>query len=583
MSGVTHGVIAAHSSPGSAGSDQRGLTREDPKPPSIPTLRPYQHESLAAIDRELAHRRSTLLILPTGTGKTTVFSVAAQRWVQSRSERVLVLADREELLAQARKRLELFGIDARIEQGSRSAGAARVVVASVATMVRRLDRWTSDAFGLVVEDECQHSPAASRSKIREHFSAAKVLGVTATPKRADEKSLDEVYESIAYQLDIRTAIRDRWLVPVSARRVVVDAIKLADLKASGSGGDFVQGELAKIMEAERAVQGVVVPLLELSADRPTIVFAASVQHAQMLADGICERRPGAAVVVHGKLDGDERRHRLASYETGRSQYLVNVDIATEGYDHPPTSCIAMARPTKSWARYVQGAGRGLRPSPETGKRDCLILDFTGTAGSHSLCGPADVLGAPGELADDVRAEIERLLGTAQLDVSAAVAAAEESTAAQRLKHALVKIIEWHADNINPFVGRTDHVRLPSDRPEGWGGAPASNAALAEIERLTTNHKGEVGLPREKLPPGFSRADAWRLITVLKHRERNNLCTYAQAKRLSGFINTKTLSFRDAGRLMAAGTRAVAAKLGWPDGVRAEVATILAERAKERAV
>ncbi len=549
------------------GAQSRGVA-------TVPTLRPYQHEALAAIDRELAQHRSTLIVLPTGTGKTTVFSVAAQRWVQERSERVLVLADREELLSQARKRLELFGLDARIEQGTRSAGAARVVVASVATMVRRLDRWMPDSFGLVVEDECQHSPAASRSKIRDHFSHAKVLGVTATPKRADEKSLDDVYESTAYQLDIRTAIRDRWLVPVSARRVVVDAIKLADLKG---GGDFVQAEIAKVMEAERAVSGVVVPLLELSAERPTIVFAASVVHAQMLADAICERRPGAAVVVHGKLDGDERRHRLAQYETGRCQYLVNVDIATEGYDHPPTSCVAMARPTKSWARYVQAAGRGLRPSPETGKRDCLILDFTGTAGKHSLCGPADVLGAPGEIADDVRAEIERLLGTAQLDVSAVVAAAEESVVDQRAKHAAAAVVQWHADKINPFVGRTDHAPLPSDRPQGWGGAPASEGALVEIERLTTNHKGEVGLSREKLPAGFSRADAWRLITLLKHRERNSLCTYAQAKRLSGFIDTVTLTKRDAGRLMAAG-----AKLGWPDGVRAEVDAIRAERAKENA-
>lgn len=558
MSGLMQGVIGAQGSHGSAGV----------------SLRPYQHEALAAIDRELARHRSTLLVLPTGTGKTTVFSVAAQRFVQSRSERVLVLADREELLEQARKRLDTFGVDARIEQGSRSAGAARVVVASVATMVRRLGKWNPDAFGLIVEDECQHSPAASRTKIREHFWSAKVLGVTATPKRADEKSLDDVYESTAYQLDIRSAIRDGYLVPVSARRVVVDAIKLSDLKGKD---DFVQADLAKVMEAERAVEGVVVPLLELATDRPTIVFAASVLHAQMLADGINTRRQGAAVVVHGQLHGDERKHRLAQYESGRSQFLVNVDIATEGYDHPPTSCIAMARPTKSWARYVQAAGRGLRPSRETGKRDCLILDFTGAAGRHSLCGPADVLGAPGDIADDLRAEIERLLGTTQADVGAVIAVAEENAAAQRERHAAAMVVEWHADKINPFIGRTNHVALPDDRPQGWAAGAASEPQLAEIERLTTNAKGECALTRDKLPSGFSRGDAWRLITVLKHRERNNLCSYAQAKRLSGFIDTVTLSRRDASRLMSAGAR-----LGWPDGVRAEVSAILSERAQERA-
>lgn len=558
MSGITQPAMTAQGSGRSAAVE----------------LRPYQHEALAAIDRELAQYRSTLIVLPTGTGKTTVFSVAAQRYVQANSKRVLVLADREELLEQARKRLEMFGVDARIEQGSRSAGAARVVVASVATMVRRLSKWSPDAFGLIIEDECQHSPAASRTRIREHFWSAKVLGVTATPKRADEKSLDEVYESTAYQLEIRTAIHQGYLVPVSARRVVVEAIKLSDLKGKD---DFVQADLAKVMEAERAVEGVVVPLLELTADRPTIVFAASVQHAQMLCDGINSRRPGAAVVVHGQLHGDDRKRRLREYESGRSQYLVNVDIATEGYDHPPTSCVAMARPTKSWARYVQAAGRGLRPSLETGKRDCLILDFTGTAGKHSLCGPADVLGAPGELADDIRAEIERLLGTTQADVSAVIAAAEQNATEQRIRHTAAVVVEWHANKINPFIGRTSHVPLPDDRPQGWAAGGASEPQLAEIERLTTNSKGECALPRDKLPVGFTRADAWRLITVLKHRERNNLCTYAQAKRLSGFIDTVSLSKREATRLMEAG-----AKRGWPDGVRAEVAALVAERAEERA-
>ncbi len=515
-------------------------------------------------------------MLPTGTGKTTVFAVAAQRWLQETSQRVLVLADREELLGQARRRLELFGCDARIEQGSKSAGAARVVVASVATMVRRLEKWPGDAFGLVIEDECQHSPAASRTKIREHFWSAKVLGVTATPKRADEKSLDEVYDSLAYQLDIRTAIGDGYLVPVRARRVVVDAIKLADLKGSGSGGDFVQAELAKRMEAEGAVHGVVVPLLELSSDRPTIVFGASVLHATMLADAINERRGGAATVVHGKLESDERARRLAAYESGRCQYLVNVDIATEGYDHPPTSCVAMVRPTKSWARYVQAAGRGLRPSPETGKRDCLILDFTGTAGKHSLCGPADVLGAPGEIADDVREEIERLLATAQLEIAAVIANAEEVAAQRRTERQIAAIVQWHAERIDPFVGRTDHVPIPGDRPPGWDRSPASEAALAEIERLTTNHKGEVLLSRDKLPRGFTRAHAWRLISVLKHREREGLCTFAQARRLARLVDTMRLTKRDAGRLISAG-----AKAGWPDGVREEMAAILAERRREQ--
>lgn len=531
-------------------------------------LRPYQHASLAAIDRELAVHDSTLLVLPTGCGKTTVFAVATRRWVQ-RGERVLVLADREELLEQGRARMELFGLDARIEQAGRRAGAARVVVASVQTMVRRLRSFTPDTFGRIVEDECQHSPATSRTKIREYFRTAKVLGVTATPDRADGKALSEVYASVAYEYDIRDAIRDGYLVPIAARRVVVDGIDLSKLRKSG---DFTNAEIAEVMEQRRAVDGVVVPVLELVRDRRTVVFAASVAHAHSLAHSINERRSGAACVIHGELDRDVRRALLADYAAGRYQFAVNVDVLTEGWDDPPTSCVVMARPTRSRGRFVQAAGRGLRPSPN--KHDCLLI-VIGDATTPGLIGPADCLAGREEIADDVRAEIERIIGTAQLPIADVMAQAEAEVAKRREAMRAAIIVRWHAEKIDPFLGGTNHVAVPTDRPPGWSDSPASETALAKIEELTTNAKGEVALPREKLPPGFSRADAWRLITVLQQRQRNGLCTYAQAKRLNGFIDTVNLSRRDAGRLMSAG-----AKYGWPEGVRKEADVIRAERAAE---
>jgi superfamily II DNA or RNA helicase len=553
MSGVMQSITNAQSSPGTGGV----------------VLRPYQHESLAAIDRELATHDSTLLVLPTGCGKTTVFAVATMRWVQ-RGERVLVLADREELLEQARQRLQLFGVDARIEQADRRAGAARAVAASVQTMVRRLRSFAPDTFTKIVEDECQHSPAASRAKIREYFRAAKVLGVTATPDRADGKALSDVYASVAYQYDIRDAIRDGYLVEIVARRIIVDGIDLSKLRKSG---DFTNAEIASVMEQRRAVDGVVVPVLDLVRDRRTVVFAASVAHAYSLAEGINERRPGAACVIHGELDRDTRRALLADYAAGRYQFAVNVDVLTEGWDDPPTSCVVMARPTRSRGRFVQAAGRGLRPSPN--KRDCLLL-VVGDSNTPGLIGPADCLSGRDELADDVRDEIDRLIGSAQLPIADVMAQAEAEVEKRREAMRAAAVVRWHLEKVDPFLGGTNHVQLPTDRRPGWNGEPASDAALAEIERLTTNAKGEVSLPRDKLPAGFSRADAWRLITVLKHRERNNLCTYAQAKRLAAFIDTVTLSRRDAGRLMKAG-----AERGWPDGVRHEAAAIRAEHQRER--
>jgi superfamily II DNA or RNA helicase len=216
----------------------------------------------------------------------------------------------------------------------------------------------------------------------DHFATARVLGVTATPRRADGKALADVFESVAFRMELREGIAGGWLAPITARRVVVESVDLSRVETRA--GDFAQEHLAEAMDTERAIQGVVRPLLELAGERKTLVFAVDVSHAYALAEAINRIRPGAARAAHGELGADGRRALLADFRRGAFQFLANVQLYTEGFDEPAVECVAIARPTKSLGLYQQIVGRGTRLSPETGKRDLLLLDFTGAAGRHRL-------------------------------------------------------------------------------------------------------------------------------------------------------------------------------------------------------
>ena len=217
-------------------------------------LRDYQTTAANRVIRKLAvdDDHGTLLVLPTGTGKTIVFSNVARRWIEGRSERVLVLAHRKELIEQARDKLllstDLKEWEVGIERAStRSAAGQPVVVASVQTLQnKRLERFRPEAFGLVVVDEAHHVPAASYRKVLNHFRFAKRLGVTATPYRLDGENLGTWFDSYAYQYELAQAIEDGWLVPVVARRVLLEDLDLSRVKKTA--GDFNKAQLADVME-----------------------------------------------------------------------------------------------------------------------------------------------------------------------------------------------------------------------------------------------------------------------------------------------------------------------------------------------
>ncbi len=367
----------------------------------MPTLalRPYQQQ---AIDAVLSARRRgvrrLLVSLPTGAGKTVIFSALAAR----ARKQVLVLAHREELLHQAREKLESAlggaGVVA-LERGQERAPAdAKVLVCSIRSLhEERLARVLRGRdFGLVIYDECHHAAAADNRRVLEQLGAfgpswtGTLLGFTATTERGDGQGLTEVFEEIVYSRSLPQLIDDGFLSPLRGFRISTSA----DLRhLSGTGLDFAEEELALAVDIEERNALVARSIQELARDRRTLAFCVTVQHAMHLAQAL-NTLGLACGIVHGSMNSELRARTLAEFRRGSLQALTNVGVLTEGFDDPEVSCIAMARPTRSAGLYAQCIGRGTRLHP--GKRDCLILDFVDLS-SLSLCTLPSLFGAPREL------------------------------------------------------------------------------------------------------------------------------------------------------------------------------------------
>jgi superfamily II DNA or RNA helicase len=482
-----------------------------------PTLRPYQTQAIEAIEaRYTEGDRSTLLVLPTGTGKTVVFAELARRYVR-RGHRALVLAHRGELLDQAFAKLAEVGVRASIEQGQRIASQrSEVVVASVQTLRGdRLAKYAPDEFDFVVVDEAHHAAAASYKAILDRFSSAHILGVTATPDRADGRALRGVFASVAFKYEMRRAIADGFLAPIRARRVRVTDVDLSAIKAHH--GDLDQGELSTILRDEKALQGVVGPLIHLAGRRKTVVFGVDVAHAHAIADRLNSHRQGCAIALDGTASDVERRAITSLFRQGAFQYLVNCALFTEGFDEPSIECVALARPTLSRGLYTQMLGRGTRLSP--GKADCLVLDFVGNSSRHTLIGPADAL-AGRELTAEERAQIDKQLGsTKQADLELVLAEAEEKTAAKRAQVSTVALAHFRTTEVDVWLGAF-MAKLDPDSPAGR--EPATEAQLSALEK-----KGIA-----KPPNGITKGEASAMLDAIVAREKAGLATIPQARLLA---------------------------------------------------
>jgi ATP-dependent helicase IRC3 len=375
------------------------------------TLRPYQRE---AIDAVLASRRDgtrrMVVCLPTGAGKTVIFSHLARL----ARRQVLVLAHREELLTQARDKIERAmggagaaspGLGATnvvaIEQGAQRAPEdARVMVCSIRSLheerLARLTRARGRDIGLVIYDECHHAAADDNMRVLRQLGVfderwtGTLLGFTATTGRGDGRGLDSVFEKIVYTRTLPEMVEDGYLARLRGFRISTNA----DLRRLSSGGlDFREDELAEVVDIEERNALVARSIQELARDRRTIAFCVTVGHAKNLSRSLNALGVPAGV-VHGMMPSDVRAKVLADFRAEKIQVLANVAVLTEGFDDPGVSCIAMARPTRSEGLYAQCVGRGTRLFPD--KKDCLILDFVDLS-DLSLCTLPSLFGVPRDL------------------------------------------------------------------------------------------------------------------------------------------------------------------------------------------
>lgn len=396
-------------------------------------LRPYQQEAREAVEHQWREVDRTLLVLPTGCGKTIVFaSVTADR--VSAGDRVLILAHRGELLEQAADKLrQAVGLGCAVEKAGESCLGSwyRVVVGSVQTLMRekRLEQFPPDYFGTIVIDEAHHAVSDSYRRILDHFSDAKVLGVTATPDRGDMRDLGAVFESLAYEYTLPRAIREGYLTPIQALTV---PLTLDISGVSMQSGDFKASEIDTALDPY--LEQIAGEMAQLCADRKTVVFLPLVKTSQKFRD-ILNASGFRAAEVNG--ESTDRAEVLADFDAGKYNVLCNSMLLTEGWDCPSVDCVVVLRPTKVRGLYCQMVGRGTRLSP--GKGNLLLLDFLWMTERHELCHPASLICESEEVARRMTENLAEETGC-PVDLEEAVQQASEDVIAQR-EEALAKQLE----------------------------------------------------------------------------------------------------------------------------------------------
>lgn len=357
-------------------------------------LRYYQQEAKDAVIDELIfnNRHSTLLVMATASGKTVTFGHLVKDYILA-GKRVLILAHREELIQQAHDRItDITGLNTfeiSVEKAGEHASLfARCIIASVQTLKgERLRFWRRNHFSLIIIDEAHHTPANTYLEIIDHFNTAKVLGVTATPKRLDKKGLGQIYDSVAYVYTLQQGIKDGYLSKIIRKQVIVQNLNLGNVRKVR--GDFSESDLEKELIKKPTLYEIAKPTVELAENRPTIVFCVTVAHAKELSEVINVIKPNSSAYLSAKDTMEYRRQVLEDFRQGKIQFLCNCLLFTEGVDLPFVSCIACARPTQSETMYMQFIGRGLRILE--GKENCLIIDFTDNSTKYNLITSENIL------------------------------------------------------------------------------------------------------------------------------------------------------------------------------------------------
>jgi superfamily II DNA or RNA helicase len=511
-------------------------------------LRNYQKNAADAVFREWESNRSTLAVMPTGCGKTVMAAEIVKRIFPGR---VLFLAHREELIFQAREKITRYtGLNCGIEMAGYKVDEHSnlwymkdpVIVSSIQTQNAggagdgRMSKFNPEEFSVAIVDEAHHATASSYVRVLDYYksnSKLKILGITATPDRADEEALGKIYDTVAYDYEISDAINDGWLVPITQRMVQVSELDFSQIRTTA--GDLNSGDLAAVMEQEKMLHGIASPAIDIVGSRRALLFASSVKHAEMLAEIFNRHRPDMATWICAKTPKDSRRKILTEYAAGKIQVVCNCGVLTEGFDDPGVEVIIMGRPTKSRSLYSQMCGRSTRPLPgivdgldspddrreaiaASTKPYCEIVDFTGNAGRHKLMCSADILGGKysDEVVDIAREEIRRSQKPEKIEEILEKAEAEYQERKKReaaKKARLVIGAKYSQIFIDPF----DLLNVKPGKARGWD----------QGKELTDKQKNLL-IKQGINPEGMPFHEAKQLIGELFKRWDSGMCSIKQA-------------------------------------------------------
>lgn len=504
-------------------------------------LRPYQHEALNAVLHEWENGNAkTLLVLPTGCGKTIVFAKITEQCVKS-GKRVLILAHRGELLDQAADKLEkTTGLGAAVEKAEQSCIGSwyRVVVGSVQSLMRekRLSMFDDKYFDTIIIDEAHHAISDSYQRVLQHFKYADVLGVTATPDRGDMKNLGQIFDSLAYEYTLPKAIKEGYLSPIKA---ITIPLKLDLSGVSTQAGDYKASDIDTALDPY--LYQIADEMMKYCSDRKTVVFLPLVKTSQKFRD-ILNSKGFKAAEVNG--NSADRADVLADFDNGKYNVLCNSMLLTEGWDCPSVDCVVVLRPTKVRGLYCQMVGRGTRLFP--GKKDLLLLDFLWHTEKHELCRPAHLICENEEVATQMTENLSEQAGV-PIDIEEAENKASEDVVAKR-EESLAKTLEEMKTRKKRLVDPLQYEMsiqaedLSSYVPAfGWEYSPPTDKQKNKLEKL--------GICPEKIE---NAGKANLILDRLEKRRMEGLTTPKQIRCLEryGFQHVGQWQFDEANKLIS---------------------------------
>lgn len=498
-------------------------------------LRPYQAEAKRAILSEWDQgRRKTLLVLPTGCGKTVVFASVTETQV-SKGHRVLIMAHRGELLEQAADKLRnAYGLVSILEKAdSTSLGSPiPVVVGSVQSLMqeKRLAKFPENYFNDIIVDEAHHCLSDSYLKVLNHFPQANILGVTATPDRGDQKNLGNFFDSKAYEYSMAEAIKAGYLSPIRAQLIPLE-LDIGDVRISQ--GDYSAGDVGHALDPY--LHQIAEEMAHYCQGRRTVVFLPLIETSQKFC-AILNSIGLRAAEVNGT--SEDRGKILEAFSNGEFDVLCNSMLLTEGWDCPSVDCVVILRPTKVRSLYQQMVGRGMRLPP--GKKELLLLDFLWNTARHDLCKPPSLISKDEAIAQKIEQQLRKKEDG--VDLIVAEREAERDIVAER-EEALAKQLAAQRGKKKKLVDPLQYAfsidaedLIDYDPTFTWEMGPPTEKQIAYLEKC--------GISTAAI---LNAGMASQLISKVKRRQELNLSTPKQIRMLEnrGFRHVGTWTKEEA--------------------------------------